>query len=427
MMPTAADRRAAAWVAGLFLAAVLLQRFAIPGLNTVALLVPVVLAWVTVALARGVVLVDSTRMIGWLAFALVTGCLMLVQYRVVSVSVISVKSWALMLVALLPFVARLAHHGTASYLLTLRHIANICTGLGLASILMVGIQFAGVPYEDWFGKIVPNSLQLTGFNNSYPVEFGSSIYKSNAFIGLEPSIISSLLGVGLLAAILVRAPWWKVLVFAVGLFMTVAGSGMIIVVIGVAVLLAIKESRHLVVRFLPVFALATVIASFTDLGQLVFGRVGEFQSADSSTSLRVFEPYRVLLPEWIQHVPGALLGYGPGSSQRIAESMPEETRIMVTTPIKIFFEYGLVGGAVLAGFVLLCYWGGPSRAFSISLVISIWLLQQGIVSLIITLPVLVTVTLWSPRIGAPIETLPRAPDCTGTEPRSSTALTAEVR
>jgi len=79
--------------------------------------------------------------------------------------------------------------------------------------------------------------------------------------------------------------------------------------------------------------------------------------------------------------------------------------LLVPSPIKVFFEYGLLPGLVLAGFLLLCYWGGPSRAFGLSLLASLWLLQPGTTTMVIVAPLLVFVSLWSPRTGPPIEEL----------------------
>lgn len=55
--------------------------------------------------------------------------------------------------------------------------------------------------------------------------------------------------------------------------------------------------------------------------------------------------------------------------------------------------------------MLACYWGGLSRAFGLALLVSIWALQSGLATPVIVLPVLMLVTLWSPRTGRPIETL----------------------
>jgi hypothetical protein len=191
-------------------------------------------------------------------------------------------------------------------------------------------------------------------------------------------------------------------VLVAGLVATVAGSGMIIVLIGIGVMLFAGPSRRLVVRYIPILVAVLLVGSFTTFGRVAFQRIDEFQSSNSSTSLRVFEPVRTLFPDWTSQLVGVLFGYGPGASQRIVNATSIEGAL-VTTPVKIFFEYGIAGGIVLAGFVLICYWGGPSRAFAASLLLSTWLLQAGLGSVIIMLPVLITVTLWSPRADVPIE------------------------
>lgn len=397
------ERRAATWVAVLFGLSILLQRFAVPGLPMIALLVPVVLAWTAAALVRGVATVEPTRLAMWLGTAGATGMLMLMQARFVPGAQISLNSWALVLIVWLPFTVRIVAAGAPAYLLVLRYITTISTALGGLSLLMIGSQLAGLPYTDFFAEWVPKSLQLEGFILSYPIEYGSPIFKSNAWIGLEPSIVSALLGIGVLAAILVRAPVWQIVVMIFGMIATVAGSGIIIVLIGLPVLM-FHRSRRLLPPYLAIGAIAVAAASFTGFGKLIIERSGEFGSGGSSASLRGLEPYLYLFPTWTEHLSGVLLGYGPGSSQRLANNS-SILGLLIPTPAKIYFEYGLVGGFVLAGFLLVCYWGGPSRTFAVALLVSIWMLQSGLATPIIVIPVLVTVTLWSPRVGPPIESI----------------------
>lgn len=400
--PTVAQRHSAAWVAALFLITVLLQRFAVPGFPTIALLIPAVACWTAAALARGVLVVEPTRFVGWLAAAATTATLMLVQEHLVDGAEINPGAWVLMVVIWLPFVFRLRECDSLAYVTALHYIATIATALAAASIAMIAIQLLGVPYHDWFAELVPPQLQIADFNTSYPIEFRSPIYKSNAFIGLEPSMVSAMLGVGLLAAALTRAQMWKIVTLVAGLVATVAGSGMIIALVGIAIMLFARASRQLVARYIPLLVVVLLVGSLTTFGRLAIQRVDEFQSSNSSTSLRLFEPIRALYPNWSTELTGVLFGYGPGSSQRVVNATSIEGAL-VTTPLKIFFEYGIAGGLVLAGFVLICYWGGPSRALAVSLLVSTWLLQAGLGSVIIVLPVLLTVTLWSPRLGAPIE------------------------
>jgi hypothetical protein len=403
MVLTSAESRSASWVAALFALMVVFQRVAIPALNVSALVIVAVL-WAGLGLIKGVVEIDSTRMCWWLAAGVVTGFLMFVQTLVVAEAQISITAWGLVLVVWLPFVVRLVTRSLAAYIVALRKIANITTALAVASLAMLAVQFAGVNYSDWFGAILPHSLQLSGFSIAYPLYWSSPIYKSNAFIGLEPSIVSLQLGVGILAVIIARVQWWKLIVLLAGIAATVAGSGMIVVLVGLVVIFAGSGSRGWAGRHLAFVLTIAVAAWFTPPGQLIFGRVNEFGADQSSASARSSVPYKVLLPEWLKDLGGLLVGHGPGSSQRTVDDLTTVYGALVPTPLKVMFEYGLIGGIVLGAFLLMCYWGAPSLALAVALLVSTGFLQSGLASPVITLPTLALVTAWSPRMSSrPLE------------------------
>lgn len=395
--------RSARWVAGLFVLVVLLQRFGIPGVPNLGALTGVIVAWAAIAGLRGVVTFDRTRLMWWLAAMGVTGAFMFVQHLLVARADISVQAWFLVVVIWLPFTARLVHRGPAAYLRMLRYACTVSTALALATIAMVGSQLLGVRYVDWFSRIVPPSLQLQGFNTVTPIIYGSPISKGNAWIGIEPSVTSALIGLGLLAGLLCGARVWQVVVLIVGLVATVSGSGIVIAIVGVAVML-LSRSRRMLSRYWFLAVLTVIAMTFTQLGSLLLSRSTELGSANSSASLRAIQPYEYLWPRWIADPFGVVLGYGPGSAQK-AVTDSNILGLLVPSPIKVFFEYGVVAGIVLAAFLLLCYWGGPSRAISLALLLSLWLLQPGVTTAVFVAPVLIFVTLWSPRSGPVIETL----------------------
>lgn len=390
----------ARWAAGIFLLVVVLQRFAIPG-TPVALLIPAIIIWCAIGLARRLVVFDQTRLTFWVAAAGITATAMPLQSQLVQESTISLGSWGLFMIVWLPFTLRLVERSNVTYLTMLRYVTIIATCLGVLCILMIGSALAGLPYRDWFGEFVPISLQLTDFVITYPISYGSSIYRANAWIGLEPSMVSAQLGLGLLAAIFTRAKGWIIIILVIALATTVSGSGVAIAGVGLVVMM-LHRSRRLVLRYAPVAVAAGIAASLTTFGSLLLQRTNEIQQRGSSASLRALEPYSFLYPNWISDLAGLILGYGPGSSQRIITDSGI-MGLLVPTPIKIFFEYGLFPGAILAAFLLVCYWGGPSRAFGISLLVSLWALQPGTTTMVIVAPLLALVTLWSPRVEMPIE------------------------
>ena len=403
MVPSSVELRTARWVGVLFLLVVLLQRFALPGVPNLALLVPAVVVWAALALARRIAVVDRTRLLWWFAAATTTCFVMLIQDFAVAGAEISVTAWGLVMAVWLPFVLRLVENGPAAYLQSLRYVSLIATILAVLTIAMVGTQLMGIAYRDWFAAVVPADLQLGGFVLTYPLTYGSNILKGSAWIGLEPSMVSAQLGIGLLAALFVRARWWTVVVLILGLVATASGSGIVIVIVGVLVML-LHRCRQLLTKYALLGGVTVVLATLTPFGSLLLDRSSEFSSSGSSASLRAFEPYTVLFPRWTEQLSGVLWGYGPGSSQRIVTDT-NVLGLLVPSPAKVFFEYGLVAGVVLAAFLLGCYWGGPSRAMGLSLLVSLWLLQPGVTTMVIVAPLLAMVTLWSPRPGLPIEKL----------------------
>ncbi len=404
MISAGADKRTVHWVGALFLLVILFQRFGIPGVPGLGLLVLIVLAWVVVAAARGIVVIDSTRLTFWLAAAGVTAASMLLQARFVPNAEISVPAWFLVVSVWFPFTTKLKVNNSATYVALLTRVVTISSGLSVLTIAMVGTQLVGIRYRDWFSEIVPSALQLQGFNTVASTVYGSAISRGNAWIGLEPSMVSMQIATGLLAALFVRAKPWQVLLLILGMIATVSGSGIVLMVVGVLVML-VHRSRRLLVPYSVLGLVTVVLSAFTPFGRLLLNRTTELQTGNSSASLRALQPYTILSPKWTEHLSGVLLGYGPGSSQRMVADL-NILGLLVPSPIKVFFDYGLIGGSVLAVFILGCYWSGPSRAFSFTLLFSLWTLQPGITTSAVVTLVMVLVTLWSPRDGLPIESLP---------------------
>ena len=73
------------------------------------------------------------------------------------------------------------------------------------------------------------------------------------------------------------------------------------------------------------------------------------------------------------------------------------------TPLKIFYDYGLIAGLALAAFLLFMYLGGPSRSLAITLAVSLWTLQPGTTTAVFTVAIPLFVTWWTPRTQGPIE------------------------
>jgi len=384
------------WVGGLFVACVLLQRFAVPGLP-VALILPLVLIGAAWGLLRGLAEFNKGRVTAWLLAAGATAIMLMVQALVLHAPLVSVGSWALFMTVWTPFTLQLVDRRLETYLAVLRVVVTTSAAVAAGCLVMTLTQYAGLPYSDWLAEIVPGAWLLNDFVITYPVSYGSEIYRANAWIGLEPSMVSLQMGIGLVAALLVGARMVTVALLVGGLIVATSGSGLAILVVALVVLLASPARSQLRQHLIPA-GVVLAIGLSSPMGQSIVGRLGESGTDQSSTSLRAIYPYQYLWPTWVTDLSGVVLGFGPGSSQRLVEQSGL-LGLLVPTPVKIFFDYGLLAGAVLAAMILFCYLYGPSRAITVSLLVSLWALQPGTTTMVVVMPVLLLVTWWSPRPG----------------------------
>lgn len=391
-------RRQARWTAFAFVGVFLVQRFAVPGLP-ISMTVPLLLLWAGLAVSRGVVEVDLTRTVWWLGASGVTALLMVPQVALLTFPLISVNSWLLWTITWLPMMFRFTDRSPKAHQVTLRAVSSAGGWISGLSVLFILVQLAGISYRDLFAEFVPSSLQLQGFVISYPIAYGSPIYKSNAWLALEPSFLSFMLGVALVSALASRRHPVLVLWLATGLLCTTAGSGIAVVGVYLIVALLSGQGRHLV-RYVVLAVPAAALAALTALGDSILDRVGEAGDTRSSTGLRVFEPYVHLVPQWLADPARLFVGGGPGSSQRVVDDLGV-LGLLVPTPAKMLYDYGLLGGLLMLAMVLAAYLGSPAPGFAFALAFSMLTLQGAAQPLVAM--TLLCITLFAPMqpAGAP--------------------------
>ncbi|MGQ0576677.1 MAG: hypothetical protein ACT4RN_21125 [Pseudonocardia sp.] len=399
--PDAAALRTAQWAGALIALEILLQRFAVPG-QPVALLLVVVFAWVAFALRARVLEVDGRRLALWMLAMSASGVALILQTALLSAPLISTDSWILFMSVWLPAAVRFRDRRTSTYLLCLRRAVGLFTALAGLCVVMMASQLVGVGYRDHLAAYVPSTLLLEGFVTTYPIEFGSSIFRANGWIGLEASVVSFLIGLGLLGAILLRERWWRLAVLTVGLFTTFAGSGFFVVLVGVAVLL-VFPARTILRRYaLPAIGVLAVVLLTPVVQPLIDRSSGEFSDESSSLSLRAIQPYVELWPRWSGDELAALLGRGAGSAQRYVNDLGIDDLLMPTFG-RIIFDYGLVAGMILTAVLVFNYLDGPSASIAFTCFVSLWALQPGGSQVVFALPLMALVTWFAPRRGPRIE------------------------
>ena len=392
LIPTGRDP--VRWVVTLFVLNLVLQRVSIPNLS-IPLIVVVIMGWMGLGLILGVLQLHRRRLLMWLLAAAVSGLMVIPQMYLIARPFVSFNSWVFWVVVWLPLVVRLSDRSGTAYHRTQVGVAKVGVGASALSLTFLGVQLAGLGYRDWVADILPTSLQVQGYVVSYPIFYGSPIYKSNGWLALEPSFLSFMLGVCLICAIASRRHPMLVTFVFLGLLSTTAGSGLaILAVYLVAVVLTGRAG--LLRPYALSGALVAVVFGMTVLGQSVLGRLSEAGSPRSSTALRAIEPYVYLWPRWIADPAAVFVGGGAGSSAQLVEDSGI-VGLLVTNIAKVMFDYGLLGGSVLLALVGSTYVRSPDLRIAIALAVSMFTLQSASPPLVVCS--FVAVSLWTPLQG----------------------------
>jgi hypothetical protein len=392
--PTTASelqRACVRWAATMWAVLILFQRFAVPN-QPVALMLPLSLGACAYGVFRGVLEIDRVRLGWWLAVAGGTAVVVPFQYALSPEPVISMNSWGLLMVTLLVFVFRMRDRRRETYLKALNAMLRVSLVHATVVIAFLALQLV-VPYTDVVAQIFPKTVLLDGYTLAYQFTWDSPFYRSNGWIGLETSFTSMQLALALIAALLLRKKLTVVLYLLAAIACTGAQSGTQMAIVTAAVLL-FSPMRWALARYAVL--VPTIIAFLlSSLGRNTVTRLTEGTQRGTSTGLRTTLPYEVLWPRWAKDPLWVLFGRGPGSSQQLVDDTHIEG-VIVPTPIKVFFDYGVVAGMVLGTFLLFMYLGGPSRAYPLAMISSYWLFQPGTnIQLIMTIPLFIS--LWTPR------------------------------
>lgn len=362
---------------------IFLQRIGVPvGATQVPLILPLVLVGTVYLLLRGDLAINIGRTQAYLvAMAACVGAGASAFLR--QSANISFTSVLLLVVIYLPFCygLRRENRRTLFPLLLDRFVVFTTIMAGLA-VFQFLIQLAGVPYTDVVKDVIPPDFVMKNFNTSYPVQYGSTLYKSNAFIGLEASFTSQFLALGLVVSVLRSARWWRIALFVLALLSTVSGTGVLL--LGAAsVLLAVHKGARFALTAAAVVCLVVLGLSFTPAAEIFAQRATESGDSGSSGNLRFVTPYQRMYDILADDPASAIVGKGPGWSDRdaadyLARNMQPLNYALVP---KLFLEYGLVGGLSFLAFLATAFIrGSPSFVLSGSILVFYVILSSSLLS-----------------------------------------------
>ena len=370
-----------------FTSYLLFQRLAVPS-TPIPLILPVLLLLVALALHNRLLVIHHTRFLLWLATMGAAGLLIYPQSIAVDGPIISPSSWAFLSLTLLPFSFSFRLTGEETFLATARALRTPTLTLSALSIVFVAVQLLGFPYVDIVARALPDSFLLSGFVTTYPFVYGTDLYRSNAWIGLEASFTSISLAVGLVALVYTRAPYWMLALATAAMATTASGSGMFVVALSACGMLATGRG-HILARPAMLAALVIPILLTTGFGQALLERTTELGNRNSSSALRTTQPYSVLGGQWLTNPVAAYAGRGAGASQRIIED--QGVRGLVTpSPMKFVFDYGIFVGAGLCAILAVGCIGPLARGLPLGLGLSVLTLQTASIMLVTVIALLIT-------------------------------------
>lgn len=377
----------------MFVANFFVMRLSFPNMN-ISLSVPLTLAWLVAAWRFHITAIEPRRFALWLVAGGVSAFVTLAQVLFVPAPYVSINSWLLWMVTWLPAAFMMTDRTRGTFNRTLRSVKTIGLWLSGISVLFLAVQFTPLGYRDFVSEIVPSSMVVTGFNTSYPLFYGADLYKSNGWVALEPSFMSFILGLCILAALMIRARVWELMFLLLGMIVTAAGSGFFIVLVGV-VIMVIRGQWVLLRPYIVPGAILAVAVFPTTIGQTILSRLTEGTSSNSSTALRTFEPYLYLLPKWTSDWAIVWFGGGAGSSRSVVDASGVRG-LLVPTLGKVFYDYGLIAGALLAALIVASYVKATEPAISLSVMVSMLVLQPPAQPLMV--PAFLLATLWAPAL-----------------------------
>ena len=216
------------------------------------------------------------------------------------------------------------------------------------------VQFT-IGSQHWpdLNRMVPEKLLVPGYNYLRETSYGSGIFMPNGVFFLEPSITSQFLAIALIVEIaLFRRLLWLI-AFAAGLLLTLAGSGLLVLVLSLPFAI-VRLGKRVLPFTLAALVVILPVAQAVGWVDQIAARASEFTQPGTSGYIRYTQPISEMVDRLTTRDEQLITGSGSGSTL----SDPGHNSLGVT---KLVNEYGLLVGIAFYAFILACiFGGGPS-------------------------------------------------------------------
>ncbi len=236
--------------------------------------------------------------------------------------------------------------------MALAFFLNLATLLALCGIAQFLLQFViGSRFAFPIEHFLPKDILIQHYNYLNPLSYGTNTYKANGVFLLEPSQFSQLIAVALVAELVTSNRLWRLVSFAVAMFVAYSGTGLMILAVCMPIVIISKRRWTLLLAAGPALIVLILFSDSLNLDVFI-NRAGEFSSTKSSAFGRFIGGFYAfddwLWPDWRR----AFFGYGAGS---YADASANFVLTASEMPLnKIVFEFGLVGASALFSFFVFC-------------------------------------------------------------------------
>lgn len=245
-----------------------------------------------------------------------------------------------------------------------RSMMLICAIAGILQFILQFVISNSLLFT--FEGHAPSAILLKGYNTYAHITYGSSLYRSNGFVMIEPSTFSQFVGLAVIIELIFFQVGWRLFVYAAALLFSYSGTGVIILALVPAILLSRRAYRTIVALAL-VAALALATPQLWNMS-LYQERAKEFNDTGSSAHSRYVAPANLIAQYQVPRTHDLLFGIGPGSITPYGNLLPYDS----SDPswAKVLFEYGLVGCLLFWPMLLMAVFGNaPSIWLALALMI----------------------------------------------------------
>ena len=374
-------------LAAMLASTLFLTRFALTvGHSELSLALVVVLVGTTLLVLTGAVRISPTRA-GLFAVAIATMMLSVLLGGAVDPSYLSFINLILLYAAWM-FVVPDDRQFEWAIRLT-RYFLLI---IGLCGIVQFFAQVAiKVPFLFTWDTTFPRAVISHGFNYVIPAPGLGGLNKANGFFLLEPSSLSQMMSLAIIIELEFFKPSWRIMVLAAALALSFSGTGLVLFVAIVPLMLLTRGRGGLLLVVVPAAIAAATLLAGPKIA-LLLDRLQEFGSDQSSGFARFLSPFYLFRDYLYPDAATTLFGMGPGT----IEGYTLKTAYLIHDPTwgKLIFEYGFLGALPFAAFVGYCFFAGArSTWLAAALFIDYLLLGGNLVDARLQVLILVLVVL----------------------------------